>query len=107
MTVLPLASESRELSEPLMCEPLDSRELPEGKGVAGRRGQTAGHAAQAGAGARRGEKVPAGRRRAQRTARRHDQPRRHSASPRPEPKEAASPTDKNTHGGPVRMTTLL
>ena len=32
VTVLPLASESRELREPLMCEPLDSRELPEGKG---------------------------------------------------------------------------
>ena len=31
VTVLPLASESKELIEPLMCEPLESRELPEGK----------------------------------------------------------------------------
>ena len=35
VTVLPLASESRELTEPLMWEPLESRELPEGKGSLG------------------------------------------------------------------------
>lgn len=35
VTVLPLASESRELTEPLMWEPLDSKELPEGKGSLG------------------------------------------------------------------------
>lgn len=35
VTVLPLASESRELMEPLMWEPLDSRLLPDGKGSLG------------------------------------------------------------------------
>lgn len=35
VTVLPLASESRELTEPLMWEPLESKELPEGKGSLG------------------------------------------------------------------------
>lgn len=35
VTVLPLASESRELTEPLMWEPFESRELPEGKGSLG------------------------------------------------------------------------
>ncbi|KAF3854067.1 hypothetical protein F7725_014755 [Dissostichus mawsoni] len=35
VTVLPLVSESRELTEPLMWEPLESRELPEGKGSLG------------------------------------------------------------------------
>lgn len=34
-TVLPLASESSELMEPLMCEPLDRRLLPDGKGSLG------------------------------------------------------------------------
>ena len=33
--MLPLASESRELTEPLMWEPLESSELPEGKGSLG------------------------------------------------------------------------
>lgn len=35
LTVPPLASESKELAEPLMCDPLESRELPEGKGSLG------------------------------------------------------------------------
>lgn len=35
VTVPPLASESNELTEPLMCDPLESRELPEGKGSLG------------------------------------------------------------------------
>lgn len=35
VAVLPLASESRELIEPLMWEPFERRELPEGKGSLG------------------------------------------------------------------------
>lgn len=35
VTVLPLASESKELTEPLIWEPFDSMELPEGKGSLG------------------------------------------------------------------------